>query len=160
MEAPVEVPTGPRPSKVFSVRIYKDYTLDDVKDYLDSLYCNILEYLQGGEATTEGETLVATIPINDEWNVTITDVTDKDIPTSKQDSDMVDTLSTILGVENQPDFNWKEEFPSYGDYIANIIGQASNGVIECPGCGHSMEPDCPKCVECGWENPLLKEGLI
>jgi len=37
---------------------------------------------------------------------------------------------------------------------------AVNGRIECPGCGNYLEPDCPQCGECGWENLLIKWGLI
>lgn len=36
---------------------------------------------------------------------------------------------------------------------------ATEGVIACPNCGRTLEPDAPKCV-CGWENRLVKEGWI
>lgn len=28
-----------------------------------------------------------------------------------------------------------------------------NGIVECDECGTRMEPDCPRCPECGWSNP-------
>ena len=37
---------------------------------------------------------------------------------------------------------------------------AYDGVIKCRDCGISLEPDCPKCGECGWENPIVKLGYI
>ena len=33
------------------------------------------------------------------------------------------------------------------------------GFITCHGCGNELEADSPQCY-CGWENPLVKEGLI
>lgn len=36
---------------------------------------------------------------------------------------------------------------------------AEEGVIECPECGNTIEPDCPKCY-CGWENPIVRNGYI
>lgn len=33
------------------------------------------------------------------------------------------------------------------------------GVIHCPKCHESLEPDAPSC-SCGWENKLRKEGYI
>ena len=37
---------------------------------------------------------------------------------------------------------------------------AFDSVIECGGCGTNLEPDCDICGLCGWENPLVAEGLI
>ena len=37
---------------------------------------------------------------------------------------------------------------------------AIEGIITCPSCGSLLEPDCPECGGCGWENPLVTEGLI
>lgn len=34
-----------------------------------------------------------------------------------------------------------------------------DGVIECRGCGSSLEPDAEECA-CGWINPLVVEGWI
>jgi len=31
--------------------------------------------------------------------------------------------------------------------------------ITCPECGEILEVDAAKC-DCGWENPLVKEGLV
>ncbi len=33
------------------------------------------------------------------------------------------------------------------------------GFITCPECGNRIEPDSEGCY-CGWENPLIKLGLI
>ena len=45
--------------------------------------------------------------------------------------------------------------------IENLLEQAAlEARIICPGCGSPLEPDCPKCGECGWENPLIKWGYI
>lgn len=45
--------------------------------------------------------------------------------------------------------------------LVDILEQATyNGMIECPECGANLEPDCPKCKECGWENPLISMGMI
>ncbi len=44
--------------------------------------------------------------------------------------------------------------------IRKILEQAFDGVIECPECGSTMEPDAEACYDCGWENPLTKLGLI
>lgn len=42
----------------------------------------------------------------------------------------------------------------------NILKQAAEeGIITCPECGESIEPDCEEC-SCGWENPLIKLGFI
>lgn len=42
-------------------------------------------------------------------------------------------------------------------YLEEAVVQ---GRIECPQCNNYLEPDCPICGECGWENPLIKQGLI
>ena len=34
------------------------------------------------------------------------------------------------------------------------------GIIECPDCGEHLEPDAPKCWECGKPNPLIIMGMI
>jgi len=45
--------------------------------------------------------------------------------------------------------------------VENLLRQAAiEGCLICPGCGSSLEPDCPKCGECGWENPLIKWRYI
>jgi hypothetical protein len=36
---------------------------------------------------------------------------------------------------------------------------ALKGYITCK-CGLHLEPDCPKCGECGWVNPIVEAGLI
>ena len=42
----------------------------------------------------------------------------------------------------------------------NILEQAvMEGVITCPKCGNSIEPDCEECC-CGWTNPLIEMGMI
>ena len=42
----------------------------------------------------------------------------------------------------------------------DILRQASEeGIITCPECGNSIEPDCEEC-SCGWINPLIEGGLI
>ena len=33
------------------------------------------------------------------------------------------------------------------------------GVVTCPKCGNTLEPDAEKCY-CGWQNPLVARGLI
>lgn len=44
--------------------------------------------------------------------------------------------------------------------IENLLEQAAySGIICCPICGNSIEPDCDKC-SCGWVNPLIEKGLI
>jgi len=44
--------------------------------------------------------------------------------------------------------------------LTKLLRQAaSEGVITCPNCGRTLEPDAPKCV-CGWENRLVKEGWV
>jgi len=45
--------------------------------------------------------------------------------------------------------------------IETILEQAANeGIITCPKCGNSIEPDGDECGDCGWKNPLVKLGLI
>lgn len=44
--------------------------------------------------------------------------------------------------------------------IDELLEQAvSEGVIECPKCGDSLEPDAEACA-CGWENALVAGGFI
>jgi len=40
-----------------------------------------------------------------------------------------------------------------------LITQAMDGLIECPNCGESLEPDAESC-RCGWLNPLITGGLV
>ena len=60
-------------------------------------------------------------------------------------------------------------FLSYNGVVITMVSKealkllkkaAFDSVIECGGCGINLEPDCDICGECGWENPLVKEGLI
>lgn len=44
--------------------------------------------------------------------------------------------------------------------IKEIMEMALGGIIECPECGSTMEPDAEACYDCGWENPLVKLWLI
>lgn len=45
--------------------------------------------------------------------------------------------------------------------LENLLKQASyDGVIQCPKCDTSLEPDAEKCGECGWTNRLRAEGFI
>jgi len=45
--------------------------------------------------------------------------------------------------------------------IVEIAEQAVyDGIIECPFCGTSIEPDCKKCPNCGWGNALVDSGMI
>jgi len=37
---------------------------------------------------------------------------------------------------------------------------AMEGVLTCQGCGNRIEPDCDRCGECGWVNPLVSQGFI
>ena len=43
--------------------------------------------------------------------------------------------------------------------MESLITQAMDGLIECPKCHESLEPDAEKC-SCGWLNPLITGGLI
>jgi len=43
--------------------------------------------------------------------------------------------------------------------IVELLEMAFDGIIECPKCGNSIEPDCEKC-NCGWKNTLIECGLI
>lgn len=52
-----------------------------------------------------------------------------------------------------------EELPFESDE-AILREAALEGVVECRGCGSSLEPDCSRCGECGWKNPLLAAGFI
>lgn len=45
--------------------------------------------------------------------------------------------------------------------ITDFLKQAAHdGFIVCPVCENRIEPDCEKCGECGWKNPLVSGGLI
>ncbi len=44
--------------------------------------------------------------------------------------------------------------------LDKLLVEASEGVIECRGCGDALEPDCEACGSCGWMNPLIAEGFI
>ena len=45
--------------------------------------------------------------------------------------------------------------------LESLLRQAAHeGVITCPVCGSSLEPDAEECGECQWENPLIKLGYI
>ncbi len=36
-----------------------------------------------------------------------------------------------------------------------------DGEVECPNCGYMpLEPDYPRCPECGETNPLMDAGMI
>lgn len=44
--------------------------------------------------------------------------------------------------------------------LTKLLKQAAlEGVITCPVCGRSLEPDADECP-CGWKNRLVKEGWI
>jgi len=45
------------------------------------------------------------------------------------------------------------------DALELLAQAATEGVIECPECGSTLEPDAQSC-QCGWPNPLVAEGLI
>jgi len=47
------------------------------------------------------------------------------------------------------------------EYMSNYMSQLEyletaifDSTIECPVCGSNLEPDCPKCGECGLVNDL------
>ena len=44
--------------------------------------------------------------------------------------------------------------------IESILEEALSGVIDCRECGAGLEPDAPKCGECGWLNPVVGMGMI
>lgn len=44
--------------------------------------------------------------------------------------------------------------------LERLLEEAASGILECRGCGDALEPDAPECGACGWENPLVREGLI
>lgn len=46
------------------------------------------------------------------------------------------------------------------DIMELLEDAAMDGVISCPECGNSLEPDCEECGECGTKNPLIELGLI
>jgi len=49
----------------------------------------------------------------------------------------------------------------YMDETSQVLREAALfSVITCRKCGNKIEADCEKCGECGWENPIVKEGLI
>ena len=41
-----------------------------------------------------------------------------------------------------------------------LMEAVSEGAITCVECGNRLEPDCERCGECGWVNPLIMQGLI
>jgi len=41
--------------------------------------------------------------------------------------------------------------------MEELLTQALDGIITCPQCGESLEPDADKC-QCGWRNPPIAEG--
>ena len=44
--------------------------------------------------------------------------------------------------------------------LEHLLKQAAeDGIITCPKCGCSIEPDSEKC-SCGWRNPLPAGGYI
>lgn len=44
--------------------------------------------------------------------------------------------------------------------LEKLLKQAAEeGVIKCPKCGNSLEPDAEGCY-CGWKNTLLELGYI
>ena len=43
--------------------------------------------------------------------------------------------------------------------LLELMVQAIDGIIECPECGASIEPDAHECL-CGWVNPLIEAGMI
>jgi len=44
--------------------------------------------------------------------------------------------------------------------LGDLLKQATlEGVIICPKCGSSLEPDAERCG-CGWRNVLVKFGFI
>ena len=40
------------------------------------------------------------------------------------------------------------------DLIEALMEADENGIVTCPLCGESMEPDCEQCPECGQDNPM------
>lgn len=45
--------------------------------------------------------------------------------------------------------------------LGDILEEAAEqGVITCPRCGNTIEPDGEECGDCGWRNPLVRFGLI
>jgi len=44
--------------------------------------------------------------------------------------------------------------------MESVLEEALSGIITCRGCGSSIEPDCSKCGDCGWKNPLIEMGFI
>ena len=45
--------------------------------------------------------------------------------------------------------------------ITKLLEQATlEGFIVCPVCENRIEPNCEKCGECGWKNPLVFGGWI
>ena len=43
--------------------------------------------------------------------------------------------------------------------MEELLEMAVEGIIECPDCGNTIEPDCEQC-HCGWNNPLIELGFI
>jgi len=44
--------------------------------------------------------------------------------------------------------------------MESLLEEAMDGVLICRKCGNRIEPDCEKCGECGWKNPLIEMGFI
>lgn len=44
--------------------------------------------------------------------------------------------------------------------IERLMRKAVFDRFECDECGSPLECDARNCGECGWENPLIKLGLI
>lgn len=44
--------------------------------------------------------------------------------------------------------------------ICDLMEAAVMDSFECQDCGSPLECDARTCGECGWENPLIKLGLI
>lgn len=44
--------------------------------------------------------------------------------------------------------------------IEELLRNAVMDQFVCDGCGTPLESDAEQCGDCGWENPLVKEGYI
>lgn len=45
------------------------------------------------------------------------------------------------------------------DELDMLMSAVLDGVIECPKCGNTLEPDAEKC-SCGWSGTLRGLGMI